>query len=38
VKVTMSIPKNLTDEDKGLFKKISELYKENPRDKILRSR
>ena len=38
VKVTITIPRDLTDEDKGLFKKISELYTENPREKILRSR
>ena len=36
VKVIITIPKNLTDDDKGLFKKISELYTENPREKILR--
>src|SRR3972149_6693586 len=38
VKVTITIPRDLSDEDKGLFKKISELYTENPREKILRSR
>ncbi len=36
IKVIITIPKNLTDDDKGLFKKISELYTENPREKILR--
>ncbi len=36
VKVMITIPRNIADADKGLFKKISELYTENPREKILR--
>jgi len=35
VKVIITIPKNLTEEDKELFKKISALYTENPREGIL---
>ncbi len=36
VKVIISIPRNIPDDDKGLFRKISELYTDNPREKILR--
>lgn len=34
IKINIAIPKDISEEDKGLIKKISTLYKENPREHI----
>ncbi|MBI5755319.1 MAG: molecular chaperone DnaJ [Nitrospirae bacterium] len=36
VKITITIPRDISEEDKNLFRKLSLLYKENPRERLVR--
>jgi len=34
IKIMIAIPKDISEEDKGIIRKISSMYKENPRDRL----
>lgn len=36
VKISIAVPRGVSDADKELFKRLSSLYKENPRERIIR--
>lgn len=38
VKVAIAIPRGIGEEDKNLFRRLSSLYKENPREHLIRRR